>query len=110
MGILGSIKPNLVNEAAASFLSAEAVYSVPVDFPTPYPCLYVANGLGEAALDVMIANNLMGPDVIENIRLRQRLEEAIKEVVPNSAQIVLKREIGARILNNYSPDGEFNPN
>lgn len=110
MGSLDSLKPHLIDEAAGSFLSAEAVFSVPLDFPLPYPRMYVANGLGEAALDVMIDNDLMGPDSLENIRIRRELEEGIKEVVPGSEQIVLAREISAKILNNYSPEGEFNPN
>jgi hypothetical protein len=104
------LRDELATKSALNFLYGGDYYTVSIDYPRPFPQLYIAYGLGEAALQAMLDNDLIGPDFLSTISLRSQLEETIMSSVPEWETIVKRREMAAIILNNYSPEGAFNPN
>lgn len=102
----------LIEMAATIFSSeTEGVWTVPVDYPRPYPRTYVFTDLGSAAIEAI---QFMGIDdtLPENhFGLRDEVIEGVKKIVNDWEEITLKRERMARILNQYSGHNQsFNPN
>lgn len=107
------IYPGVALRAAELFGGDEEVYSIPLNYPFPYPRAYVAYDLGAAAFDAMVEAGYDMIDVRKQrfiIGMRSHIEEAVKELVEDWEETLKHREIQARLLNAYSSEGSFNPN
>ncbi len=96
----------LALETARLFVGDEEVYSVAEDFPRPHPRRYAAYVVATAVNDVMHCANLD-----QNDRdLRDHIVEAAQHLMTGYEFIEKQRIAVAKILNNYSAQGPFNPN
>lgn len=91
----------------------EEIFSVPIDYPRPYPIYYSAYDVGVAAIDAMIESDrhLFKKGIAEIIYIREAVEDEIMRQNPHWETIVKARSYGALALNNYGGrDIPFCPN
>jgi hypothetical protein len=101
---------DLVIRAAEIFTEpVQEVYSVPRNYPLPYPRIYVPVNMKSAACMALEEAGMISPKP-EDLELMNDVAFEAMEIVEEVDRITQRRNRIAYVLNHYSVTTEFNPN